>query len=99
MKAFGEQPGSSGNVVNPSFDYSHGPWKVGASFMQRHKTAANTERYATMGGSYDFGPLSTSLAYYTLRDDLPHTTSLARNAYEISAAVPLGTNVLWLAYG
>ena len=36
---------------------------------------------------------------YTLRDDLPHTTSLARNAYEISAAVPLGTNVLWVAYG
>ncbi len=99
MKAFGEQPGSAGNVVNPSFDYRHGAWKVGASYMQRHKTAANTERYATVGGSYDFGAVSTSLAYYTLRDDLPNATSLARNAYEISAGVPLGAHVLWLAYG
>lgn len=99
MKAFGEQPGSTGNVLNPSFDYRNGKWKVGGSFMQRHKTAANTERYTTVGASYDFGPVSTSLAYYTLRDDLAHATSLARNAYEISAAVPLGTNMLWLAYG
>lgn len=99
MKAFGEQAGSTGNVINPSVDYRRGTVKVGASFMQRHKTAANTERYTTVGGSYDFGPVSASLAYYTLRDDLPQATSLARNAYEISAAVPLGTNVLWLAYG
>ncbi len=99
MRAFGEQPGSAGNVVNPSFDYRHGKWKVGASFMQRHKTAANIEQYGTVGGSYDFGPVSTSLAYYTLRDDLPDATSLARDAFEISAGMPMGAHVLWLAYG
>lgn len=99
LKAFGEQGGSSGNVVNPSFDYRNGPWQVGASLMKRNKTSTNQERYVTAGGSHDFGWASTSLVYYTLRDDLPAATSLNRNAFEISATVPVGTNVLYLAYG
>ena len=100
MVALGEQAGSSvGNVFNPSIDYRNGAFQVGASSLQRRKVAGNDERFNTLGANYDAGWIKVAALAYTQRDQLPAATSLARNAFELSATLPVGTNAVWLSYG
>lgn len=101
MYSFGEAAGSSvGSLYGGSVDYAAGPWALGASWMQRRTTAANTDRYALLGAAYDFGVARAALLLSTRRDDLPAATSNQGRFYEASVTVPMGVAGQWLvSYG
>lgn len=100
LYAFGGQANSSvGNVFNPSLDYKAGALQLGASYMRSNTSATNTSTYAVLGASYDFGVAKTALANYRQRDALAGNASAGKDAWELSAMVPMGAHSLWLSYG
>lgn len=101
MYSFGETAGSSvGNLYGGSLDYASGPWTLGVSWMQRRTTQANTDRYAVLGGAYDFGVARAALLVSTRRDDLPAATSAQGRFYEASVTVPVSAaGQVLLSYG
>lgn len=101
MYSFGETPGATvGDLYGGSLDYASGPWTLGASWMQRRTTAANTDRYAVLGGAYDFGVARAALLVSTRRDDLPAATSARGRFYEASVTIPVNpAGQLLLSYG
>lgn len=101
MYSFGETAGSTvGSLYGGSLDYVSGPWTAGVSWMQRRTTATNTDRYALLGASYDFGTVRAALLVSTRRDDLPSATSAQGRFYEASVTVPVSAaGQVLLSYG
>lgn len=100
LYAFGGQANSSvGNVFNPSLDYKVGALQLGASYMRSNTSASNTSTYVVLGGSYDFGLAKAAFANYRQRDLLAGSATSGKDAWELSAMVPMGVHSLWLSYG
>jgi predicted porin len=101
MYAFGEAAGSSeGKLYGASVDYASGPWAGGVSWLKRRTTLANTDRYAVLGGGYDFGLARAALLVSTRSDDLPASTSKDGRFYEASVTVPVSApGQVLLSYG
>lgn len=100
LYAFGGQANSSvGNVFNPSLDYKAGDLQLGASYMRSNTSATNTSTYVVLGGSYDFGVAKAAFANYRQRDSLAGSATAGKDAWELSAMVPMGAHSLWLSYG
>ena len=100
LYAFGGQANSSvGNVFNPSLDYKVGALQLGASYMRSNTSASNTSTYVVLGGSYDFGLAKAAFPNYRQRDLLAGSATSGKDAWELSAMVPMGVHSLWLSYG
>lgn len=100
LYAFGGQANSSvGNVFNPSLDYKAGALQLGASYMRSITSATNTSTYAVLGGSYDFGVAKAAFANYRQRDSLAGSATAGKDAWELSAMVPMGVHSIWVSYG
>lgn len=85
-----------GDVANIAAQYDIGRFSMQLSHLSRKTTAVNTEKWSTLGVSYDFGMVKTAAIYRTRRDD----ANVAKNdVYEVSALVPVGTGSLLLDYG
>ncbi|WP_211452353.1 porin [Collimonas antrihumi] len=100
MYALGENPNAGqrkvGNIASISGQYDNGPLSASLVYLTRNTTTSNTDKWATLGVSYDFGVVKAGLLYQARRDD----ANLARNNYfEISATKPLGNGSLLVSYG
>ena len=100
MYGLGENPapgmGKVGNHRAASGQYDSGKLSLNLSYMERTTTLTNSDKWSTLGASYDFTVVKTALVYQVRRDD----AKLVRDDYfDLGATIPLGTGSLLLDVG
>lgn len=92
----GEQLASPGDIASTSLQYEQGPLTATVSLTRRKTSTINSDRYAILGASYDWGWARTALMLQTRRDDIG---AAENDAYEAALMVPLATGSLLLDTG
>jgi predicted porin len=100
MYAVGENPapgaGKVGNVVAASGQYDTGKLSLNLSYQERTTTVTNSDKWTTLGASYDFTAVKMALVYQVRRDD----ARLVRYDYfDLAASIPMGAGALLLDIG